>query len=317
MERTASLRLFRTNRLIWYAILALAALAAVWLFAENMTLEVRQSARFFYIYAVFIVLGLFYRTVRRDDNIYLLSHLALQWLSMVAVLGVLSYVSARTAFPLTDTWLIAADHMLFFDWKAYVAWVDALPWLATGFTYAYLSSGPQIMIMVALLFLCKKHAHNQRFLIAFMATALITVALAALFPAVGAYVYYDLDAATYFRHISPAAPRVHEAPLLAMRSHTTDALVFPLQGLVTFPSFHSALSIVLIYAAWPVLWFRLISLPLNIVVLLSTPGDGGHYLTDILGGVVIALVVILAVEKIRRPETAATRSTSGNSPTQW
>lgn len=309
--------LFRTNRLIWYAIAALAAACGAWLWLEGVALDFSKAMVFFYIYATFIAISLVYRFLRRDDNLYLFGHLANQWLSATAVLGILSYVSARLNLPLTDHALIAIDRLLFLDWKTYVAWVDALPWLATTLTYAYLSSGPQIMGMVALLFLCGRHAHNQRFLIAFMATGFITVMLAALIPAVGAYVHYDIDAATYYRHIAPAAPRVHEAPLLAMRDHSMNVLAFPLKGLVTFPSFHSALSILLIYAAWPVWWLRLVSLPLNIVVIFSTPGDGGHYLIDVIGGVAIALMVIYAMAKFRRRRTAAPPSNPGLPPTQW
>lgn len=298
--------LFCVNRRIWHAIGALLAVCGLWLWVEGVALDFSNAMVFFYIFAGFAAVSLIYKYVRRDDNIYLFGQLASQWLAATAAIGILSYVSARLALPLTDAALISIDHALFFDWKTYVAWVDALPWLATSLSYIYLSSGPQILATVVLLFLLKRHAHNQRFLIGFMSTAIITVVLAALFPAVGAYVYYNIDVATYYQHIEPAAPRVHEAPLLAMRDHSMTTLLFPLNGLVTFPSFHSALSIVLIYAAWPVLWMRAISLPLNILVLCSTPGDGGHYLTDILGGVAIALLVIYMMERAFKKSATST-----------
>ncbi len=308
---------FFTNRLIWAALFGLAACTALWVAAEGLGVDATRAMRFFYIYAMFAAISLIYRFLRRDDNLYLLGHLANQWLTTAAILGVLSYVSSRLNFPLTDAALINLDLALGFDWKSYVAWVDKTPWLADLFTYAYFSSGPQIMVLVALLFLCKHTAHNQRFLIAFILTALVTVVLAALFPAVGGYVYYDIDVHTHYQNIHPAAARIHEADLMAMRNHTMSVLAFPLQGLVTFPSFHSALSIVLIYAAWPVWWLRIIALPLNIVILFSTPVDGGHYLTDILGGVVIALMVIALVERVFNPKTAVTQSSLGLRPTQW
>lgn len=278
-------------------------------------MDVTRASRFFYIYALFALISLIYRTVRRDDNLYLLGHLANQWLTTAAILGVLSYVSSALNFPLTDATLIDLDHRLGFDWKDYVALIDTMPLLGQILSYAYFSSGPQIMVMVAVLFLYKQTLHNQRFIIAFILTALLTIVLAAVWPAVGGYVYYNIDVATAYNNLHPAAARIHEADLLALRNHTMTTLAFPLNGLVTFPSFHSALSILLIYAAWPVVWLRVISLLLNIMVLFSTPIDGGHYLVDILGGVAIALAVIWFVQRLFNPN--AMQSSAEQPPTQW
>jgi len=289
-------RTFAVNWMIWRILAVLAVICGIWLAAEGMSLDVSGIRVFFYIYGLFLVVSLFYRFVRRDDFIYLFGQVATQWLTAAALLGVLSYVSARLSFPLTDETWIAIDRAIGFDWRAYITWVDHYPFLTFLSSTAYISSGPQMMAMVVVLFLYKKISHIQRFLLTFLFTGIVTIFFAAIFPAVAGYVHYNIDV-SHYANLHPIAARIHEAPYLAMRNHTTDVLTFPMQGIITFPSFHSALAIVLIYASWPVRWLRALAIPLNILVLFATPIDGGHWLTDVLGGVVIAFAVIYFIDK--------------------
>ncbi len=302
MEAPLPTQQFFLNRMIWLLLFALAIITGMWMYIERMTLDITNVTPFFYIYALFLLISLIYRTIRKNDTIFLFGQLATQWLTAAAILGALSYVSARLNYPLNDDWLISIDQALGFDWKAYIAWVDQSAMLAFISSTAYISSGPQMLAFVALLFLYKNILHIQRFLLAFIFTGAITVILSALFPAVAGYVHYNIDA-SQFQNLHPIAARIHEAPLMAMRNHTTNVLGFPMQGLVTFPSFHAALAIVLIYAAWPIRWLKAIAIPLNILVLFATPVDGGHWLIDVIGGVVIALIVIAVIDRKIRPRS--------------
>jgi membrane-associated phospholipid phosphatase len=80
--------------------------------------------------------------------------------------------------------------------------------------------------------------------------------------------------------------------------HTRHSIPYPGAGIVTFPSYHSAVAVILMYASWPYRWLRLVIVPLNIAVLLSTPFNGGHYLSDVLGGVAIAYLGIILAERL-------------------
>lgn len=306
MEAPLPTQQFFLNRMIWLLLFALAIITGVWMHKEGMTVDITNIAPFFYIYVLFLGISVIYRTIRKNQTIFLFGQLAAQWLTAVAILGALSYVSARLNYPLSDEWLISIDHAMGFDWKAYIHWVDQSATLAFLSTTAYISSGPQMLVIITILFLYKNIAHNQRFLLAFIATGAITVILSALYPAVAGYVHYNIDP-SQFKNLHPIAARVHEAPYMAMRNHTTNVLSFPMQGLVTFPSFHAALAIVLIYAAWPVRWLRIIAIPLNILVLFATPVDGGHWLIDVVGGVAIALVVVRLVHKHVKPRRLSPR----------
>ena len=76
-------------------------------------------------------------------------------------------------------------------------------------------------------------------------------------------------------------------------------------ALIAFPSYHAALCLLVILAfsgsgllGWTVL-------ALNVGTLLSLPVQGGHYLVDILGGLLIGAAAIWVVRRVARSETTA------------
>lgn len=288
----------RANRAIWAMIVGFLALDFGWMLATGLSADFSRAVFFFYVLAGCAGLSVIYRYFRKDDLLYMMGQLTNQLLVSIVALGIFSYLTQRLALPLVDDTLIAIDRFFFFEWKDYVAWVDRHVWLARLFSIAYFSSGPQIMCIIALLFVYKQIGHIQRYIFAFFFTAMATIIFAAIFPAVAGYIYYDIDIAVTYQNLRPAAGRIHEAPVMALRDHSMTILKFPLEGIVTFPSFHTALAVLLVYASSPIRWLYRIALPLNILVLFSTPVDGGHWAVDVVGGVAIALMGIWVAKKI-------------------
>ena len=85
--------------------------------------------------------------------------------------------------------------------------------------------------------------------------------------------------------------------MMQLHSGTFTALnFFEMHGIVSFPSYHTIVGLILIYSArnsrylaWPVF-------VLNAVLILSTMPIGGHYLADVLAGGVVFLVSLAIVE---------------------
>jgi membrane-associated phospholipid phosphatase len=280
---------YALNRLVWYVIAACAAIDALWMFTEGISADFSGTWPFAIGLGICMALSLLYGYIRHDPPVWLLSQVAAQMMLSTPVLGALSYLAARTALPLTDPQLIAFDHLLGFNWKAYIAWVNHYPWLADILTFAYTSAGPQMMLILIVLFCYQNTAHIQRFTLIFIIGSLVTIILANLLPAVAGYIYYDIDIRLY-PNLHPAAERAHEEVLMGMRDHSMTVFAFPIKGIVTFPSFHTTVAMLLIYASWPIRWLRPVTIPLNLLVILSTPVDGGHYLTDVIGGIAIAFI---------------------------
>ncbi len=72
-----------------------------------------------------------------------------------------------------------------------------------------------------------------------------------------------------------------------------------LQGVVTFPSYHTVLAILFAYAHRG-RWSFPIFLLINCLMIASIPSEGGHYLSDVLAGAGLAVVAIAAARLILR-----------------
>jgi membrane-associated phospholipid phosphatase len=68
-----------------------------------------------------------------------------------------------------------------------------------------------------------------------------------------------------------------------------------LQGIITFPSFHTILSIIFIYVHRPPARSFVPVAILNALMLLAIPSVGHHYLIDMISGAAVAAVCIAIV----------------------
>lgn len=119
-------------------------------------------------------------------------------------------------------------------------------------------------------------------------------------PAIGAFAHYQAD----------LARADHLTTLLALRdgsvTHFTQT-----KGIVTLPSYHTTQAILLMYVhrAQPRVLPSVVLL--NLLMLLSTPTFGGHYLVDMIAGAGVAVVAILAVRGAQRRQAKQTAYTGG------
>src|SRR5262249_53845181 len=71
-----------------------------------------------------------------------------------------------------------------------------------------------------------------------------------------------------------------------------------LGGIVTFPSFHAASALLYAWALWPLRWARPLLVFINGMMLAATPLNGGHYFVDVIAGITVALVSIVAAHRL-------------------
>ena len=72
-------------------------------------------------------------------------------------------------------------------------------------------------------------------------------------------------------------------------------LMTQVNGLITFPSFHAALGLILIYVTRGIRVLFPISLGLNVLMIAATPTVGGHYFVDVLAGLAVVPLAIMLV----------------------
>ena len=208
-----------------------------------------------------------------------------------------SYLIARvTSGPFADPWLYRADLMMGLDWRkiysAYVEYDSAHFFLRR--CYDSLTYSPAIVM--AGLALTNRRKELVSFLLAFALALGVTMMI---------FVFVQAEAAAAFLlgpnpEYLPRTGNIASWTIQSLRSGVlADISVHTLVGLVTFPSFHSAASVLIAWAAWPVRAIRVPLLVLNAGMLTATPIEGTHYFVDVIAGVLIAAGAIHAVRAWR------------------
>jgi membrane-associated phospholipid phosphatase len=224
-----------------------------------------------------------------------------QLLVAIVVLLPLTYLAATTGFPLLDDRLARLDAMVGFDWDTAAKWVGERPVIDWLFQSAYSSifyQGAAILLIGSF-----KRERNGEVIWLFIVSLLITSAIFAFTPAVGK-----------IGHLGPEYLDL----LMEIRRGDWSVMTYDQsEGLINFPSFHATLAIILTYVVRHYRWALAVFAPLNILVIISIPTVGGHYLVDLFGGAVVAGLSIILVHLLRRPiPNVATREAEPTDPSR-
>ncbi|MBV9289846.1 MAG: phosphatase PAP2 family protein, partial [Hyphomicrobiales bacterium] len=187
-----------------------------------------------------------------------------------------------------------ADARLGFDWAAWRYWLNAHFVLENALRAIYSYSLPvQLGLLTCLQSFASLEIRMQRLCFAAQLSLLITLVVAALFPTLGPYNYFDIHGAANAPNLFPAATGDHVNDIFNLRS-TSPIIPFErMQGIITFPSFHAELGILFVWSVWPVRFMRLIAIAINGLMIAAVPLCGAHYLTDVVAGAVVAGAAIL------------------------
>ncbi len=211
------------------------------------------------------------------------------WLLFSTAAAVSTYLAATLALPLQDTFYKAADQALRFDLAALTRTLFAHPLVFALLKVDYNSLVIQISATVLWLAHTHTNGRNAEFISCAITSLLITCFLSALLPALGPSTAEN--------------PSLHGTPdyvpeILALRSGlTVTRAIENLQGIVCFPSYHTVLAMLITRAHRGLASFWPVAI-VNGLMLLAIPPVGNHYLTDLLGGAVVAVLTVLAVRRI-------------------
>jgi membrane-associated phospholipid phosphatase len=209
-----------------------------------------------------------------------------------------SYLSTSLSWPLRDGDLAIIDRAIGFDWPAFLAWTNNHPLIAVILKTAYRTAGPQLMLAFVYLSFSRSGKSLDEFIAIFAITSLLTGIGMTLIPAEGAYAYYH-PTDDQFSVYGLNAGTWHHETLVALRTDAAFVLDFSdAQGLVTFPSFHTALAVITSYVMRVSRIFAAPIAALNCIVIVGTITEGGHHLTDVIAGGLIAIFAILFVRRL-------------------
>lgn len=290
---------WRSNLAAWSLLAATASVSLVWLAFSAMTMVWSSVLPPVALVGVLVVVGRFYR--RRDqrlcDAVESVSHL----IGFFVVIGTFSYLAATFGLPYRDGMLFAADRALGLDWLAYMKAINDRPWLGSLLRLAYLSFLPQIVLIVLTLAFSGHGAVARRMVLAMILAGIVTVAISGIVPAVAMYAHLGLTPADY-PNLSPAAAFVHMGHLEALRSGAPMVLdLAKTEGIVTFPSYHAAVALLLLLGGWAHPWLRWPVVTINLAMIAATPVDGGHYFVDVAAGLALAALCHVAAGALISP----------------
>lgn len=269
-------------RISWITIAILAIVDLSWLRASGRSVTVDPAKAI--AFCMVALLALVYTRLRPDRRIAEFARACAQLIAFTAAGGVLSYLTVTANFPLVDRQLAEIDDALKLDWLALFEWVEARPAIHGALVVAYHSCMAQVAVLLLWLSACGRFDKMREFVWLFVTTLLVIIPISWILPAASAWVYFG---------VAERADAYHLADFNALRTgQMTRISLAQMNGLITFPSFHAALAIILIYACWGVKVLFPAFLVLNLLMLAATPTMGGHYFIDIIagGGVVLCLI---------------------------
>jgi hypothetical protein len=196
----------------------------------------------------------------------------------------LTYILARANLPLIDSQLSAVDHIVRFDWTVMHDWVTQRPVIHDVLRWAYSTHVNQCWGLIALGSLWFPARRNAELIWCFILSLMICCVVSAVVPSLA----MGGDAGGYVPVLKSL--RAGEPMILDWNR---------LEGIVQFPSFHAALATIYLYAARHRLWTLIPFAALDTLMLISTPPIGGHYLTDVLGGIAVAVIAISVTRRFQ------------------
>ena len=247
--------------------------------------------------ALIAAAGWFYRAIRHEPRLAAVLNSTAQIIAFAAVGAPLSYIAARAGFPLQDALFDSWDrNWLQLDWTPLMQMIAERPNLRFVLMLAYSSFAVQTVTTVFALGVMGRLASLKTFIAAFISTTLITIAISAVLPAVGPWVFLDLhpDMANGFLPTSSTSWPV----FFGLRDGTFQTINGAnSEGIISFPSLHAALGILFGAALWRVKGIKWAGLALNGLMLIATPAYGSHYFVDVIAGVLIAALCWIAASR--------------------
>lgn len=201
-----------------------------------------------------------------------------------AAAGILSMIGQFFAFPLVDSWLAHADRLAGMESVDVVRAIVSIPFGPRVMAAAYVLSTLFLFLSVFALACLGRAERVWELCAVFSFSILIATVLSFIFPAVGAFVHLGIHE-IYGTRLPNGSGVYHLEAFYALRGAPGVTInPFKLQGLVTFPSFHTSMALMTMAAwrddrflRWPmIVW--------NSLVVISTVPIGGHYLVDLAGG---------------------------------
>ena len=300
----------RRNMLVgWGGVAGLAVVVSIWLPMSSLSFDGNTwpgLARSLFYGAVACTFYLIcsHRLRNQQDRIAIFLRAALERFALlfrscvvVAAIGsvgfLFSYLVTAWAPPLQDALLARLDERFGFNWLSFLVAINEHPLWAQVLVKSYESTAPLSQFVVVWLSIRGCGERLSEFLALLSLSSLGLAVGMVLLPAAGAFVYFD-PAPRLFDNFSASGEMwAFLGTFNNLRDGSLTTIdMSSIQGVVSFPSFHTMLGIITTYALRDTRALFIPAVILNGMMIVSTLPVGGHYLVDVLVGILITVAAM-------------------------
>jgi hypothetical protein len=195
---------------------------------------------------------------------------------------------------MADSLLADWDRAMGFDWMSYLSWVTARPWLSQALLWIYYAIAPASLLAFFVLHFLGQRQRASEYLALSFVSGIIGTITGAAFPALGAVTYFQAPHALMAGF--PAHTGAQWVQRLTELRSGLPVEINQLTGLISFPSYHVALTMII---AWCLRGVRF-AVPICTVYVIGTaasaPIIGGHYFVDLIAGAALVFITIAAAK---------------------
>lgn len=245
-----------------------------------------------------LAMGSYYRLKGRSERIAsaLICTGGLMIFSMA--LSVFNYLLLPITQSPVDQYVAGVDALFGYHWPTAMQWAADHPTINTVLKYSYMTTMPQLSLLVVILGLVGRHKDLHVMILSVVISATLAICFWGLFPSLGAKSLYILPKELW----AAVGPVVDEAYTVELKRIAIEGpgLISPseIRGLIAFPSYHASLAFVAIAASRNIKFLFPIFLVLNLIILPATFIHGGHHLLDPFAGLVLFLIANSIAQKL-------------------
>jgi hypothetical protein len=252
------------------------------------------------IAGLFVVAG---RLQRRYRFSLALQHFAVEVYILVlfgAVGFVFSYLVIENGLAIRDDWFAAIDRWLGFDWQGYNEYVLQNDWLRLASLILYVIT--PLLVGLALLRDCyaERYDRASEIVATVILSGILCVLLSWIVPSAGGASYFAADPDFYGHHAVVFDGAYMRAFFELRDGAGMEVFLLRPAALIAFPSYHAALCLLVVMAfrgSGAIGWT---AMALSLGTLLSLPVQGGHHLSDVLGGLLVGAAAYWTVRRVAR-----------------
>lgn len=250
------------------------------------------------IFAACFLGGQYYRLSGRSERIGLALVCTGLFPAFSAAMVMFNYLLMPTIAPPIDRAMIWVDSLFGYHWPSVIAWASEHPFLNAVFRYAYLTTIPQMGLLIIVLGLSGRARQLHVMMVSITITSIIAVAFWGFFPSHGAKSIFVLPAQIEAL-ANPIIDTAYGRDLVRMAAEGP-GLISPdsVKGLIAFPSYHAVLAFTAIYSMRGVRFLFWVYLVLNVLIIPATPLHGGHHMIDVPAGFVLFVVGTILAERL-------------------